>query len=498
VIVVYGGDWFLDHPGTPMIPKLTKEQFRQVYDQGLDATFALFDALQQAVESLEKRVAHLEGILAKNSGNSSKPPSSDGFVRPPKSLRERSGRKPGGQKGHEGTTLRQTENPDHVIEHRCQGDCTCGKSLLKAEVVEYEKRQVVDIPVIKATVTEHRALTLLCACGREHTAGFPTGIVAPVQYGSGVKALALYLMAHQLVPMERTQQMLRDIVGVPLSQGTLTTIAQQGYAGLEKTEETIKEQIVASPVVHADETGCDVSKDLWWIHSLGTLEYTWYFCDEKRGKDAVDVSELLSRYGGRLVHDGWKSYLHYLCKHALCNAHHLRELVFIDEHLKEAWAQKMKKLLLDIKDAVEEAVGANRKSLVRKLQKRYRRIYLAILREGYAVQPPPIKRRVGQRGKLKQPPGKNLLDRLKHHIDDVLAFMYDFSVPFTNNLAERDLRMVKVKLKVSGCFRTSKGARIFCRIRSFMSTLRKQDLNILDYTKRIFDQNAANVCLIPV
>jgi transposase len=480
-----------------MIPKLSKEQFRQVYDQGFDATFALFDALQQAVENLEKRVAHLEGILAKDSHNSSKPPSSNGFIRPPQSLRTKSGRKPGGQQGHQGTTLRQVQNPDQIIVHRCWGDCACGKPLRKAAVVDCEKKQVFDIPEIKPTVTEHQVLTIECACGQKHKAKFPTGVVAPVQYGRGVKALALYLMVNQLMPIERTQIIFEDILGISLSQGTLTSIAQQGYERLEPTEETIKERIIVSPVVHADETGCDLNKELWWIHGLGTLEYTWYFCDEKRGKDARDVAALLHRFGGRLVHDGWKSYLHYLCKHALCNAHHLRELVFIDEHLKEAWAKKMKKLLLDIKDSVEDAIGRNKKSLAHKLRKRYRRMYLAIIREGYAVQPPPAKRRIGQRGRLKQAPGKNLLDRLKGHIDEVLAFMYDFSIPFTNNLAERDLRMVKVKLKVSGCFRTIMGARIFCRIRSFMSTLRKQNLNILDYTKRLFDLNDKNSCLIP-
>jgi transposase len=481
-----------------MIPKLTKEQFRQVYDQGFEATYALFDALQQTVENLERRVAHLEGIIAKDSHNSSKPPSTNGFKRPPQSLREKSGRKPGGQKGHDGTTLRQVENPDQIIVHSCQGDCACGKSLLHAETIACEKRQVADVPKIKATVIEHQALTLLCTCGRKHKADFPPGIVAPVQYGCGIKALAVYLMVNQLVPMERTQQIFKDILGISLSQGTLTTIATQAFDGLEKTEEVIKENILASPVVHADETGCDVSKDTWWIHSLGTLEYTWYFCDEKRGKDAVDVAALLERYSGRLVHDGWKSYLHYVCKHALCNAHHLRELVFVDEHLKEGWARKMKMLLLEIKNAVEDAVRQRKKSLVHKLRRRYRRVYLAILREGFAAQPPPLKRRPGQRGKLKQSPAKNLLDRLKIHIDDVLAFMYDFTVPFTNNLAERDLRMVKVKLKVSGCFRTAKGAGIFCRIRSFMSTLRKQNLNILDCTRKIFDRRYENICLLPV
>jgi transposase len=481
-----------------MIPKLTKDQFREVYDQGFEATFALFDALQQAVESLEHRVAHLERILAKDSHNSSKPPSSDGFKRPPQSLRQKNGRKPGGQHGHDGMTLHQVDNPDTIIVHRRRGRCVCGRALDAAPSVGCEKRQIVDAPKVSATVTEHQVHTIQCRCGHIHEGTFPDGVVAPVQYGSGVKALAVYLMVKQLVPMERTQQILKDMLGIALSQGTLTSITKQAHEGLETTEETIRDQILQSPVVHADQTGCDVSKKNWWIHSLGTLDYTWYLCDAKRGKEATDIVLALTGYSGRLVHDGWKTYLHYLCDHALCNAHHLRELVFIDEQLKESWAKKMKKLLLEIKNDVENAVATKKKSLSRKMRKRYRRAYLRTIRAGYAMQPPSLKRRKGQRGKLKQPPGKNLLDRLSNHIDAVLAFMYDFAVPFTNNLAERDLRMVKVKLKISGCFRTALGARMFCRIRSFLSTLQKKNLNILDYIEKIFEHGSENRCLIPV
>jgi len=225
--------------------------------------------------------------------------------------------------------------------------------------------------------------------------------------------------------------------------------------------------------------------------------YTWYFCEKYRGKDAKTVAAVISRFGGRLVHDGWKSYLHYLCKHALCNAHHLRELVFIDEHLKEPWAHKMKKLLLEIKETVDEACMQGKRCLSNEVLQRFRNRYLLIIRQGYAAQSPPKKRAPGQRGKLAQPPGKNLLDRLKEHADEVLAFMYDFSVPFTNNLAERDLRMVKVKLKVSGCFRTHFGAQVFCRIRSYLSTLRKQNLDIMEYLGKCFDPYSRFLNLLP-
>jgi len=481
-----------------MIPKLTKDQFRQVYDKGFEATYALFDVLQQAIETLEQRVAHLESILAKDSHNSSKPPSSDGFKRPPQSLRSKSGKRPGGQDGHEGFTLRQTENPDHVRIHRRRGKCTCGRSLADAKVIEVAKRQITDLPEIKAKVTEHQAQTILCTCGMVHKADFPEGVNAPVQYGSGIKALAIYLIVQQLLPVQRAQQIFKDILGLELSQATLQNYTVEGYHGLETTENEIKEQIVSAEVAHADETGCDVDKGLSWIHSLSTLEYTWYGFDKHRGKDATTVADLIDRFGGRLVHDGWKNYLHYVCKHALCNAHHLRELVFIDEHLREGWAKEMKKLLLAIKETVESACNKGRTNLPEPLERRFRHRYLAIIRQGYAIQPPPIKRKPGQRGKIKQPPGKNLLDRLKNHSSDVLAFMYDFTVPFTNNLAERDLRMVKVKLKVSGCFRTTFGAQVFCRIRGFLSTVRKQNLDVLEYIQKALEPNSKNVNLLPV
>lgn len=480
-----------------MIPKLNKDQFREVYDKGFEATYALFDALQHAVEALESRVSHLEAILAKDSHNSSKPPSSNGFKRPPKSLRNKSDKKVGGQKGHKGVSLRQVEKPDHTVIHRRLGNCSCGRCLNDANVIGVTKRQVFDVPEIKVEVTEHQVQTILCDCGKVHTTGFPNGVNAPAQYGSGLKALATYFIVQQLLPIQRTQQIFQDIFNIDLSPATLQSYTENCYGGLETTDKIIQDRIIESSVAHADETGCDVGNALWWIHSLSNLMYTWYFCEEYRGKDAKTVAAVLSRFGGRLVHDGWKSYLHYVCKHALCNAHHLRELVFIDEHLKEPWALKMKKHLLEIKEAVDEAWNQGKNQLPDEILLRFRKRYQLIIRQGYAMQPPPKKRRPGQRGKVAQPPGKNLLDRLSEHIDEVLAFMYDFNVPFTNNLAERDLRMVKVKLKVSGCFRTHFGAQVFCRIRSYLSTIRKQKLNVMEYLAKCFAPYSNIVNLLP-
>lgn len=412
-------------------------------------------------------------------------------------MRKKSGRKAGGQAGHEGATLRQVEKPDKTLIHRPRGNCFCGRCLENAQVLGETKRQVFDLPKIKVQVTEHLVQTLMCTCGTVHTGEFPVGVSAPVQYGNGLKALATYFIVQQLLPVERTQQVFKEIFGVELSVATLQNSTVTCYNGLETTETVLKDKLIDEPVAHADETGCDVNGKLWWIHSLSNLMYTWYFCEKHRGKDADTVVAVLSRFGGRLVHDGWKTYLHYVCKHALCNAHHLRELVFIDEHLKEAWALKMKMHLLEIKEAVETACMEGKRRLSGEVLERFRKRYRLIIRQGLAAQPPQKKRRPGQRGKIGQPPGKNLLDRLSNHTDEVLAFMYDFSVPFTNNLAERDLRMVKVKLKVSGCFRTHRGAQIFCRIRSYLSTLRKQNLEIMEYLCKCFKPYSGIINLLP-
>ena len=402
-------------------------------------------------------------------------------------MRQKSNKHVGGQHGHGGTTLRQVSNPEHTIIYRKNGKCSCGRCLGNAEIVGVVRKQVVDLAEIKIEVTEHQAQTTKCKCGKVYREEFPHGISAPIKYGNTIKALATYFITQQLLPVQRTKQIFKDILNVDLSEATLQSYTVDAYEGLETTDKAIQDKIIESPIMHADETGCDVNKELWWIHSLSNLEYTWYSCEAFRGKDAVSVANVISRFKGRLIHDGWKSYLHYVCKHALCNAHHLRELVFIDEDLKQPWAFKMKKLLLDIKKTVDEAYEKGKEKLSDEILNKYRNLYLLTIRQGYAIQPLPLKRKPGQRGRIKQPPGKNLLDRLREHIDEVLAFMYDFTVPFTNNLAERDLRMVKVKLKISGCFRTHFGAQVFCRIRSYLSTLRKKNLNIIDYLKKVFN-----------
>lgn len=478
--------------------RLTKDQVRLIYDQGFEAVYQLYEMLQDQIDKLEERVARLEQKDSKDSHNSSKPPSTDGFKREPHSLREKSGRKRGGQVGHEGATLARVENPDHIIPHKCTGDCQCGRSLKYAKKVNVEKRQVFDLPPIKIEVTEHQAEVVECRCGRKHTAPFPGEVTAPVQYGKGISALAVYLMMYQLLPSQRTKELFSTLLNVDISQGTLKNICNEAHNRLEPTEELFKNKILDSRVAHADETGFYVNGKRWWLHSVSTILYTFYFSHVKRGQDAMDAAGVLPNYKGRLIHDYWKAYLEYLCKHGLCNAHHLRELVFIDETFKEAWAVKMKNLLLTIKDAVAYAVTQKKTAFGSDVLRRYRRQYHAIIREGYHCQPiTNHKRKPGQRGRLKQTPAKNLLDRFKKHSNEVLAFMYDFSVPFSNNLAERDIRMMKVQQKISGCFRSESGAQVFCRIRGFISTVKKNNLNIIESLSKVFTLKPNEAVCIP-
>ena len=481
-----------------MANRLTREQILTIYNQGPDAVVAIIEMLQDRIEQLEQRVDHLEQIIRKDSHNSSKPPSSDGFKRMPRSLRGKSRRSSGGQAGHPGTTLCQVSNPDHVVEHRLQGNCGCGRSLDEAQRMGHERRQVVDLPPVKAEVTEHRAEIGRCACGQRHVAEFPEDVKAPVQYGERVKALVLYLIFYQLIPLKRTAELFGDFLGIPLSQGTLKTICHNAYESLHSTEAFIQERIRGSPSIHVDETGLYVGGKRHWLHSYGTRLFTYYCHHEKRGKEAMDAAGILPGYRGRATHDYWRPYYGFDCLHSLCNAHHLRELVFVAEELGQHWAQQMTALLRRIKTTVDRAVDRNRTQIHAATRKAYWERYQAILKEGYRVNPASSQqRKPGQRGRTKQSPARNLLDRFKHHAHEALAFMEDFSVAFDNNLAERDLRMMKVQQKISGCFRTQLGAKIFCRVRSFISTVKKQRLNVIEFLGECATVNNGQTILLP-
>lgn len=439
--------------------------------------------LQALVALLSARVRELEDQLAKNSSNSSKPPSSDSFGKRTTSLRPKSDKPPGGQKGHKGKTLEMVAEPDEVIVHRLEECWGCGTCLATAAVLDYDKRQVFDLPPLQVVVSEHQAEIKRCSeCGRVNQAGFPEGVSAKTQYGPRLKGLAQYLQHYQLLPLKRTQETFADLFGHQLSQATLVGASESCYLGLAGVEAGIKQSIIASEVIHVDETGLYEQGRRHWLHVASTQELTFYAAHAKRGQEALDDLDILPLYQGTAVHDAYASYSSYPCRHSLCNAHLLRELRFLFERHGQGWAKDLAELLGEIKAAVEQQAGA---ALAAARRAEFKERYDTIVSAGLAAQPPPAQAPAGKRGRPKQSPAKNLLDRLATRRDEVLAFMDDPKVPFDNNLAERDIRMMKVQQKISGSFR-GEGARYFCRIRGYISTLRKQGMNVLEALESVF------------
>lgn len=433
-----------------------------------------------AIDFLQERVKELERKSAKDSHNSSLPPSSDHFVRTPKSLRQASGKKPGGQKGHRGHHLQQVELPDEVLTHvvdRCE---VCQQDLRDEPAELPERRQVIDLPAMRLWVREHRVEEKPCpVCSHRTRAAFPSEVSAPAQYGSGIQALAVYLVEGQSVPYARTSQLLHELLGVQLSAGSIAMHVRAAHRQLAEVELQIKAALVKAAVIHQDETELHVGKTKQWVHVCSTDRLTHYAAHPKRGREALKAIGMMKDFAGTSVHDGLASYQGYPCHHALCNVHHLRELTFIEEELKQPWARGMKDLLLDMKKAVEHARETGTHELDVLALGRFHRRYDLLVMQGYEANPPPCAPKKVHGGRTKQNPARNLLDRLSTKKWQVLTFLTDFAVPFDNNQAERDLRMIKVQQKVSGCFRTEDGVAIFCRIRSYLSTLRKQDQHVL-------------------
>jgi transposase len=484
---------------------LTRNEALAIYHAGsetvvrvlleMDARIHAFEAqvrdLTVGLDASEQRVKHQEDQLAKNSRNSSKPPSTDGFQKPaPKSLREKSARPSGGQPGHAGKTLAMVEKPDRTERHRVKRCECCGRSLAACPSEGIEKRQVHDLPPLRLIVTEHRAEIKRCSCGHLNKAEFPEGVNAPVQYGPIVKASAVYLKNYQFLPYERTCELLGDFFGCPMSEGTLANFIGECHERLELPAQQIKEQIAQAPVVHFDESGLRVEKKLWWLHVASTTNATYYGIHRKRGAEALEAIGILPDFDGRAIHDFWRPYFSYKCAHGLCNAHHLRELIFVHEQYHQNWANTMIDCLLDIKKAVALAKPTTEhltKAQIQDFETRYQ----SIIDDGYAAHPlsasPAHARK--KRGRRKKTKPRNLLQRLDEHRQEALAFMYDFNVPFDNNQAEQDIRMMKVQQKISGLFRSEEGAEAFCLIRSYISTARKNALGALEAIVRVFTGN---------
>lgn len=443
--------------------------------------------LEQQVQILTARLAELETRLKHDSHNSHQPPASDGLAkRPhPRSLRKRSGKKHGGQAGHPGVTRVLVDDPDLIVAH-VPAVCTgCGASLAGAAEIDRERRQVIEIPKPQPEVTEHQAVQRVCPVCATVTAGtFPPEVSQPVQYGPRTRAVAVYLQTYQLLPYERTAEALDDLFGIGLSAGTLASAQAAAYTQLAPVEQAIADAIRRAAVVHVDETGQRVAGRTEWVHVLSTALLTFYAHHAKRGWEAIEAIGLLIGLAGRRVHDAWGPYLGLAGLYALCNAHLLRELIGLHEDTRQAWIPKMIRLLLRMKTAVDSAQTAGQTELSRQQSAGFEAAYTRFLNEGLRANPPP--KPTGKRGRPKQSPARNLLDRLSTHRGAVLAFLHDFRVPFDNNQAERDLRMLKVKGKVSGCFRSAQGADQFCRIRGYISTLRKQGYPVLDGLTSVF------------
>ena len=440
---------------------------------------------QAKIQEQATTIQSLRDQLAKDSRNSSKPPSSDGYKKPPvprtRSLRRSGENKTGGQPGHTGRRLEPLAQPDHFTVHPVTECARCHASLADVPVTDFEKRQVFDLPPVRVEVTEHQAEIKACPqCGELTTAAFPSDVTQPTQYGPRIKAQATYFNVYQHIPLARTRETFGDLYGHPLEEDTIRHANARIEEEIAPTTEEIQRQLRDSDVVHCDETGLRAAGKLHWVHVASTPTLTHYTFHPKRGSDAMIDGGILPHLTGTAVHDFWRSYFKvHQGAHALCNAHHLRDLIFIHEQYQQPWAVEMIDLLLEIKKNVAQA-RPTQDHLPADLLADFEHRYAEVLKRGFAANPPPDPPPKKKRGRQKQSPPKNLLDRFRDYQQQVLAFMYDFRIPFDNNQGERDLRMIKVKQKVSGAFRTIDGAKQFCTIRGYISTARKQGQPVLD------------------
>ena len=430
----------------------------------------------QVIEQLQQLVQGLEAQLKQDSQNSHWPPSRDKGRAQSKSLRERSGKKPGGQSGHEGRTLKMVSEPEQVEVHRLAQCVQCGHNLTGVVAVGDERRQVFDLPPMQMAVTEHRAEAVVCPhCQMRNQATFPTEVAKAVQYGPQVKALSVYLHQQHLLPFVRLTQVLGDLLGISPSAGTIARWLQEAAALVAEPVEQIKAELRQSDVLHCDETGLYIAGARVWLHVAATPQLTCYEAHPKRGRQGTDALGILPDFAGTAVHDNWAAYASYACRHALCNVHHLRELTYLHEHFGQVWAGAFKQFLLAVKAQVDAARAQGETTLPPDPRAHIDPHYQQLVAQARAeTAPPPAGWPKGKRGRVRKTKARNLAERFDQQRRHILAFVDDFAVPFDNNLVERDIRMVKVQQKISGCFRSWSGVQAACRLRSYLSTMQKQ------------------------
>lgn len=449
--------------------------------QSFDAQTALIAQLNQTIQELREQ-------LNKNSKNSSKPPSSDGFKKPaPKSLRKPSGKKVGGQKGHQGTFLSVLSDPDEIVKHMpsaCEG-CPHYK-MCKGTACVAEKRHVIDA-VVTVNVVEHQLLEIpICMLhGDTRKGNFPNDVKATVQYGENLQALSVALNTVGAVSVKRTHEILSGVFNIPLATGTISNMVKRCANAVSETVNRIKQKVANSGLGHFDETGTRVDKKLWWVHDASNCEFTYLDISPKRGYLGMEQCGVLPLFHGIAMHDCWASYWSYEdCQHAVCCAHLLRELTGIAEnHPEQKWASAFIDLLLEMKKVKDKAVEVGKETLSYYHYHKFDKRYDELIKQAREENPLPVTTEK-KRGRKKKGKILALVERLDNYKASVCLFIHNFMVPFDNNQAERDLRMIKVKTKVSGCFRSEEGARDYLKIMSYIGTAHKQGHNAYDAIRK--------------
>ncbi len=464
-----------------------EERIAQLKQENAELRAQLAEAYEQ-ISQLAERLQRVERQLAKDSHNSSEPPSSERPGRRPQRRRKPSEKPLGGQPGHAGGTLLQVANPAEVVCHRPQVCPHCQQSLESIAGQIKERRQVHDLPEVRLLVREHQVEEVCCpACQQVSRASFPAGGEAPAQYGPQIRALAVYLHDYQLVPLARVSELLSDLYACEVSEGAVLRWIECAAERLAPVVSRLADWLSASPLQHADETGLRIAGNRHWLHVNSTRFLTHLAWHARRGRQALEDIGIWPRFHGRSMRDRWASYDYSPCAQSICGAHLVRDCVYVSEQEQQAWAAEMADLLLSMAQASDEWRQRGVPAVPAEERDAWVAQYFELLASGFAAQPPPLAQDVPKRGgRCKQSAAQNLLDELVRRAEQVLAFLDDLSVPFTNNQAERDLRMVKVQQKIAGTFRTEDGATAYCRIRSYLSTMRKHGHGMLAALAAVF------------